>query len=152
MINSDANYLEYNIVVLDDDEETRKIIVGHLERAAEYIGGKCNVFECSSAYDAWTVWKNNKIHGILTEIYLGDSVTGIDFIQEINKDTNDGRIPMVILTGNNDPFRLSRYWDFAQVLQKPVEEFFWKKMVRWLLTVDMYWRCIDGICQIKKIG
>lgn len=135
-----VKYLDVNIILLDDDTEHRALVALNLQRASEWLKNKVTIFECSNAEEAWKIWKKYKIHAVVTDVYLGNTITGIDFLHEIKKDIPNGRIPCIILTGIVDHFNLDRFWDEAQVVSKPIEPYFWKKCRVWLSHINSFWK------------
>ena len=135
-----TQYMDVNILVIDDDRSTRELLNLHLMMGASEMLMRVTIFEASNADDAWAIWKQNKIHGIVTDMVLAGSINGIQFLTEIGKDLRSADIPSVILTGMVDPYNVEKMWSFAEVMHKPMEAYFYKKCISWLKKVHYFWR------------
>lgn len=135
-----THYMDVNILVVDDDRSTREFVNLQLMMGAAEIMMRVHIFEASNADDAWAIWKQNKIHGIVTDMVLAGSINGVQFLTEINKDLNNSDIPAVILTGMVDSYNVDKMWSCAEVMHKPMEPYFYKKCICWLKKVHYFWR------------
>lgn len=131
------------VLILDDDEASRVTLSCHLETAAAYLKMEIVIHEAESAHKAWRIWKENRIHGIITDMVLGGGVSGLQFLVEARKDAPKGYIPAIILTGVMDEYNQDRMWTHAQVVHKPMMSYFYKKLVFWLGGLENFWKAAE---------
>jgi CheY-like chemotaxis protein len=133
-------YMDLGILLLDDDEVSREMVAIQLQMAAAELGMHITIYAAGDADTAWKLWKRESIHGIITDMVLSNSINGIQFLAEIRKDVKLPDVPAIILTGIIDSYNVEKMWSFGQVLHKPIESYFHKKLTWWLASVDHFWK------------
>lgn len=144
-------YIDLGVLVVDDDDLTRKMLVRHLEAGAAYLGANLTIYQAADADTAWQLWKANKgrIHGVVTDMILavgssGIAVNGVQLLTEIRKDIPNGSIPAIIITSLNDPYNMDRMWTYAQVVPKPMPPHFYKACAWWLSSLNSFWVALEA--------
>lgn len=135
--------IDFNVLVVDDSSLLRKQ-VDMILRARSY-----SIFEAKSAKDAMEVLEQESIDIILLDLELPD-MHGTQLLEIIKNDPSYLAIPVLILSGTNDPELISRVLKggASDFIQKPfnAEQF--------VLKVDLWSQLqhrSDDISQLKRL-
>lgn len=82
-----------NILVVDDDTLSLKLIVSYLQAVNKY-----SVFEASLVSEAEVILEEEKIDLIITDWQM-PSVSGIEFSQQLKSQPKTSEIPIILITG-----------------------------------------------------
>lgn len=124
-----------NILIVEDKEESRKVLIKILEEVEEPI----KIFEAGTISEAYKISMENSIHLFLVDIILnpekrGD-VSGLEFAAAIRKISYYAFSPIIFITSLEDPeMHAYRNLHCYGYVEKPFDE----KMVR------------DLVCQALK--
>jgi len=90
-----------NVLVIDDSSFMRKKIKNIL------LPRRYNLFLSDGAENGFEVLKENTIHLILLDIEL-NGMSGSEFLENIKKDVEFTKIPVIAISGNDSPHIVSR--------------------------------------------
>ncbi len=126
------------ILVIDDDEAVRAIVVNHLARL------EAKIVDMSDARDALKLITSGHFDLIICDLFMPE-VDGIRFISEVRR--TNANIPIILISGGGARFPIgsdnfsnltetATLLGASQILQKPFRGEQLREMVRSLLAPD----------------
>lgn len=89
-----------------------------------YLRGHCQLDTAMSGEEALSSLKTCSYHAVLTDIDLGDGISGVDLLKEIRSMDSDCGMPVIALTGFMMPKDIERFRSegFSGFFPKPYQK------------------------------
>lgn len=89
---------QHTILIIDDCLEDRETYRRYLTRDKNY---GYTILEAELGSEALELWRNHQLDGVLLDYLLPD-INGVEFLEELQKETKLNNLPVVMLTGQGD--------------------------------------------------
>ena len=103
-----------HILIVEDDEALRQLYGICLERE-QY---KCTLVGFAS--DALEILSDGDVDLMLTDVNLGETMSGLDLVQEIRQSTDFDTLKILVITSFPDRFQYTADLNISGILKKPI--------------------------------